>query len=350
MEETVRQLMNLGLTKYEAKAYITLLMKGITTAYDLAKASGIPQPRIYDVMESLAEKGLIEIQDGRPRKYRPIEPKTALNQLTRRLMESWQSLTGSLQKIYEDRRLSWGKPSIWLIKGRRSIKDRIKAAINEAKYEIHIALPEEIINEFVKPIISAYERGVFISIVIYPKKFNINYENLTKYSLVRIRGTASLSITLVDNRLGILCSYKTLTEDGQDGYGVIIEENKDLLRVLIDYYHYTLWQLSEPMRPDAYQIRLPATYVCIWTAINLIERLKKMGYNVLARVEGKEVRTGNQIEVEGYVEKTIMDGKEKIYSILIRKDDGSLISVGGLGASIEDVEAIRIIINVEKIP
>ena len=65
----------LGLNSYEAKAYLTLIMRGASKATVIARESGIPQQRIYDVLRSLESKGLI-VEDGGI--YIAIDPRDAL--------------------------------------------------------------------------------------------------------------------------------------------------------------------------------------------------------------------------------------------------------------------------------
>ncbi|PSQ56781.1 TrmB family transcriptional regulator [Halobacteriales archaeon SW_8_68_21] len=70
----------MGLSEYEARAYLGVLQSGITTAKEISDAVGIPQSRVYDVLESLKSKGFVTVQPGRPKKFGPIKPELAINQ------------------------------------------------------------------------------------------------------------------------------------------------------------------------------------------------------------------------------------------------------------------------------
>lgn len=72
------KLVAIGLSKYEALAYLALLEKNDTTALDIAERSGIPKQRIYDVLNNLQTKGLCLVQEGRPRCYIAHQPQQAL--------------------------------------------------------------------------------------------------------------------------------------------------------------------------------------------------------------------------------------------------------------------------------
>ncbi|MHC3128585.1 MAG: hypothetical protein IBV52_00705 [Candidatus Bathyarchaeota archaeon] len=52
----VEKLQKVGLTEYEAKAYVGLLSDHLSTATKLSEKSGVPRTRIYGVLESLTQK------------------------------------------------------------------------------------------------------------------------------------------------------------------------------------------------------------------------------------------------------------------------------------------------------
>lgn len=75
-------LRDIGLSKYEARAYRSLLDDGPTTAKELSDTSGVPMGRIYDVLNSLEQHQLVRSQAAsRPKKYVAVEPETALDRL-----------------------------------------------------------------------------------------------------------------------------------------------------------------------------------------------------------------------------------------------------------------------------
>jgi HTH-type transcriptional regulator, sugar sensing transcriptional regulator len=77
----VEQLTRLGLTMYEAKAYLALIRRGSSTAAEVARIAGVPRQRIYDVLASLVERGLASTRPGRVVKYVASPPDTAIQRL-----------------------------------------------------------------------------------------------------------------------------------------------------------------------------------------------------------------------------------------------------------------------------
>ncbi len=61
-----------GLSGYLARAYVALLDLGPAQARDVAERSAVPQGRIYDVLEKLHGRGLIELLPEQPKRYRAL--------------------------------------------------------------------------------------------------------------------------------------------------------------------------------------------------------------------------------------------------------------------------------------
>src|SRR5919197_290602 len=82
--ECVLELTRLGLTMYEARAYLALVRRGSSTASEVARVASLPRQRIYDVLESLLEKGLAAAHPGRVATYEAVAPDRVLERLLAR--------------------------------------------------------------------------------------------------------------------------------------------------------------------------------------------------------------------------------------------------------------------------
>jgi len=71
----------LGLTSYEAQAYLALLGRPRLSPAEVAALAKIPRQRVYDVLESLAGKGLCLVREDSPKSYAALEPGQALEML-----------------------------------------------------------------------------------------------------------------------------------------------------------------------------------------------------------------------------------------------------------------------------
>ncbi|HKV87095.1 MAG TPA: helix-turn-helix domain-containing protein [Candidatus Dormibacteraeota bacterium] len=80
-ESLPAQLTRLGLTTYEARAYVALVGRDSFTAAQVARQAELPRQRIYDVLESLVSKGLAVARPGGVIKYAATRPALAIERL-----------------------------------------------------------------------------------------------------------------------------------------------------------------------------------------------------------------------------------------------------------------------------
>jgi sugar-specific transcriptional regulator TrmB len=85
-------LVNLGLTRYEASAYVALTRRGSATGAEVARLAGLPRQRIYDVLDGLVGRGLAILEPGRPTRYRAVAPKDAVAGLLAERRASFERL------------------------------------------------------------------------------------------------------------------------------------------------------------------------------------------------------------------------------------------------------------------
>jgi sugar-specific transcriptional regulator TrmB len=71
----------LGLNSYEAAAYVALLGRPELSPAEVASRGNIPRQRVYDVLESLAAKGLCVARDTTPKVFTAVDPKAAFDVL-----------------------------------------------------------------------------------------------------------------------------------------------------------------------------------------------------------------------------------------------------------------------------
>jgi len=91
----------LGLTEYEQMALAELLTLGRTTAPNLAEATGIPKARVYGVLDSLADRGYVEVIPGRPKEYQPKSPETVLDRAVENRRQTFERYRQDLDSMRE---------------------------------------------------------------------------------------------------------------------------------------------------------------------------------------------------------------------------------------------------------
>lgn len=91
----------LGLTEYERDALIKLFDLGRTTAPNLAEATGIPKARIYDVLDSLADEGYVDVIPGRPKEYIAKPPTEVLDRAAENRRQSFERFKQEIERNRE---------------------------------------------------------------------------------------------------------------------------------------------------------------------------------------------------------------------------------------------------------
>ena|SRR3989344_855877 len=82
-EET---LIEIGLTRNEARVYMALLRLGQTSPLKLSKATGVHRVNVYDVLEKLRYKGLVKvIGSDRKRQYTAEPPRALMDMLNEKV-------------------------------------------------------------------------------------------------------------------------------------------------------------------------------------------------------------------------------------------------------------------------
>jgi sugar-specific transcriptional regulator TrmB len=82
LEVQIRQFLKNGdLSNYEVNVFIELLKSSNLTARELSEKSNVPTGRIYEILEELSNKSMIEIQESRPKVYRAIPFNSAFQNL-----------------------------------------------------------------------------------------------------------------------------------------------------------------------------------------------------------------------------------------------------------------------------
>ncbi len=141
--KVLEALEKLGLTEYESRAYTKLVEHGHLSAKEASKLTEIPYSKIYTTLISLVDKGWVSVKEGRPKKYRPIEPsfatELALKNQTQALTDASKTISDTLQSLYSEDTAA-GKSEIWSIRGHANVLRKLGEIISSTYHEIFCLL------------------------------------------------------------------------------------------------------------------------------------------------------------------------------------------------------------------
>ena len=158
MTTSIDQLQQLGLNKYEAEAYYTLLQHGPLTGYEVGKHSKVPLSRSYDVLERLVEKGLAFAQPGEPARYRAQDPQHFLGQVRSSMEETLKELAIVLTSLPPKDEAN----EFWIVRGQKNILECSRELIAAASTRLELSMSVSCNVALADEIRWARERGVHI--------------------------------------------------------------------------------------------------------------------------------------------------------------------------------------------
>jgi len=174
-------LKDIGLTAYEAAAYLSLLKFGVSGANIICRDADVPYGKIYTVLESLAGKGFVEVQVSRPKKFRAVNPETALNSFfERRKSEFEREIKVLKNSVEEAKQVLNTVPAqkrkdevFWTTAITESeIRKFAVSTYRDVKKSIYIIPPAfgmPIVSSLLPEILKAIDRGVKIRLLISPR-------------------------------------------------------------------------------------------------------------------------------------------------------------------------------------
>lgn len=98
LEQTANELADFGLTKTQAKTYITLTALGAASASEISALSKIRREEIYRITPKLEKHGIITRKLKKPRKFSAIQPETAIQLLIKNKLKNMKEEIDKLKQ------------------------------------------------------------------------------------------------------------------------------------------------------------------------------------------------------------------------------------------------------------
>ncbi len=156
----------LGLTYYEARAYVALLEESPITRYKLAKLARIPSSKNYGAVQRLYDKGLILQTTDEVPLVSPLSPEMLLERLRAQQKSSFSQLGDLLAEVEreQDRRQM---QHIWTIAGTQAAYDKACSIIDRCENTLYIAAFEPDLKVLNTTIKEASLRDVNVKALVY---------------------------------------------------------------------------------------------------------------------------------------------------------------------------------------
>ena len=335
-EEIMEKLQRIGLTKYESLAYITLLKLGPSKATDITKESGIPHTRVYDVLSSLHRKGFVDVMQGTPRLYKPVNRELGLEKIKEDIIEDIEALKKAFLELY---RQAHGEelPEIWTIQGFDNTLERAEYVIRSSRHEVLINTPMEFLK-LLRREIKARRDVVFIIIS--------NFEEVPDWLrgdnviLARSGGAPWLMASWIIGDIEYALFFGALPKDRRrEKFYSFWAKSPKIIQNYMHWFYTIYFDNSEVIKPPDYEkLPKPLSLVNIRTLITL---LKFTELPKEAEIVGRMVETKDPVNLRGQI---IDYEYTPLTANITFRYNGSELKVGGIGSYFEDVEGEKFIL------
>ncbi|WP_255196359.1 TrmB family transcriptional regulator [Halorarius litoreus] len=335
-----------GLSPYQAAAYVALLDLGAASATEIAEASDVPKPRIYDVLDGLESHGYIETYEMGSLHARAHSPAMVLSDLRDRATR-FETAAEEVEERWEQPELESNRTSI--VTQFQTVIERAETFIEDAEYQIQLSLTPEDFSRLRPKLAAAHDRGVSTRISIHTDgdDTELPTDQFEGACLeVRHRRLPAPFVALVDRQKTCFSHHP----NSHDQYGVLVNDRTHTF-VFHWYFLTCLWEHWETVYSD-YGDSFPVGYVDIRQCVRDLQPLVDDGATPRVHVEGFEVDTGDEISTTGVVQQAAFSGitgsedpVERLsgqVTMTVLTDEDETVTVGGWGAMLEDVEATRI--------
>jgi len=153
MTDPTAALQRLGLSTYEASVFVALQRVDSATASDVADLADVPRSQVYGAAEDLADRGLVDVQHGSPKRYRAVSLSAAREQLRRDFEREHERAFEALEELEasgpgaEER-----QEEIWTVAGRGTIDARVGGFLADATENVSYGAKPELYDE---PVVDA---------------------------------------------------------------------------------------------------------------------------------------------------------------------------------------------------
>lgn len=153
MDSAIENLVQLGLKEYEARIYVALVGLGEANVRRIHEVSGVPRPRMYDVLNALDEKGFIEIRQGSPLMYYAVRPDIVVSFLKKDLDNAARESVKTLETLSVDAEQNYSP--IWYVHSDWTIQRNLERLVDGVTGElIVLCFNTETLVKFQGPIVS----------------------------------------------------------------------------------------------------------------------------------------------------------------------------------------------------
>ncbi|MGE5559748.1 MAG: TrmB family transcriptional regulator [Chloroflexota bacterium] len=187
-------LQQLGLSEYEARAYMALLAAPGANGYEVAKRSGVPRAKIYEVLGGLVTKGAAHVgnEGGERTVYYPT-PHEAL--LARHLARATETVN-ALGPALSDLAAPLDESPLLTVRGYTALLEQAERIISAAENQLLVSGQPTEMDRLAGALRAAEARGADVYALVYGKA-DLGLRRQFSHSTVSTTGRISTAVPVL---------------------------------------------------------------------------------------------------------------------------------------------------------
>ncbi|WP_135364864.1 TrmB family transcriptional regulator [Halosimplex halophilum] len=208
-----------GLSATEVETYLAVLRRGEATTGEVAAAADVSQGYVYDVAETLVDRGLVTVDEGAsPTVLRARPAAEAVAELSTRVSD----LQSAIADVYSEPAAA--DVGFEVVRSRRTVERRAERFLADATHEAFVVVPATAFASVRDAMAAAVDRGVFVYCMLLAPDTDVvadAVDDFGRYAhVVRTWEARPQVFVLRDARAGLVGSHGVLTGRHGDEYAV----------------------------------------------------------------------------------------------------------------------------------
>ncbi|QSG10081.1 Sugar-specific transcriptional regulator TrmB [Halapricum desulfuricans] len=333
-----KHLIAFGLSPTEIDVYRAILRAGSATTGEIADAAGVSQGYVYEVVETLADRGFVAVDESTsPTTIRAREPEAAIDGLTGRI----DDLESAIEAEYAG---GAGRAEFEVVHSRATVRRRARSAIETADHEAFVVVPASEFEHLAGALADAVDRGVFVYCLLLGPDAAETADGLAEAdryaNVLRVWEATPPVFVIADERTGVMGSYDVLSGRHGEEYALAFAQPE----VASGFYGNLIsnvWPMGETVfrsEPDP----LPSRYDHLRTAVTNAALHREAGRELAADLLVERTDSGGR---ERFEDVSIVDVRQSLVgdptaefpmeNSLVFEVDGQRYAVGNGGGGID---------------
>lgn len=199
MVDKIKLLNKIGLTEGESKVYLALLQNGKASGYEAAKLSGVPRSKIYNLLETLINKGFVVYSeiDG-SLKYASVQMEEVAERVERETKETLCILKSELKDYQKETDMD----AIWHIREYANVIAKCRSLIRHTREELLLQIWDEELDLLADEIRGLEAAEVPAGVVVFSNREELPITHYRKHGMLneKKKEMGGRWITLVSDR------------------------------------------------------------------------------------------------------------------------------------------------------